>query len=133
MQGKYFEAVCSEVDPEKQQLVACFPADTGMDEFCFKLDYDILILGQSLRFSTSPSMCLSTMPSATCPCPHAPCKMAIETCPYHQHLPACPLVKRPQQYAPWQHAPNIMLLAPCTQQHVVCNISPACMKRCCAV
>ena len=51
MQGKYFEAVCSEVDPDKQQLVACFPADTGMDEFCFKLDFDILILGESLPSS----------------------------------------------------------------------------------
>lgn len=48
MQGKYFEAVCSEIDPDKQQLVACFPADAGMDEFCFKVDYDILILGQFL-------------------------------------------------------------------------------------
>jgi len=44
-QGKYFEAVASEINPEEKSLVACFPADTGMDECCFKLEYDILILG----------------------------------------------------------------------------------------
>lgn len=43
--GKYFEAVASEINPEEKSLVACFPADTGMDECCFKLEYDILILG----------------------------------------------------------------------------------------
>ncbi len=46
-QGKYFEAVASEINPEEKSLVACFPADTGMDECCFKLEYDILILGNA--------------------------------------------------------------------------------------
>jgi len=52
-QGKYFEAVASEINPEEKSLVACFPADTGMDECCFKLEYDILILGNiaSIRVS----------------------------------------------------------------------------------
>ena len=44
-QGKYFEAVASDIDPEKKSIVACFPADAGMDECCFKMDYDILVLG----------------------------------------------------------------------------------------
>lgn len=44
-QGKYFEAVASDIDPEKKSIVACFPADAGMDECCFKMEYDILVLG----------------------------------------------------------------------------------------
>ena len=47
LQGKYFEAVASDINPEEKSLVACFPADAGMDECCFKLEYDILILGKS--------------------------------------------------------------------------------------
>lgn len=43
--GKYFEAVASDIDVEKKTIVACFPADAGMDECCFKMDYDILVLG----------------------------------------------------------------------------------------
>ncbi|KAL3146637.1 tubulin alpha 1 [Trebouxia sp. C0010 RCD-2024] len=43
--GKYFEAVASDIDPEKKSIVACFPADAGMDECCFKMEYDILVLG----------------------------------------------------------------------------------------
>ena len=46
LQGRYFEAVASEINPEEKSVVACFPADTGMDECCFKLEYDILILGK---------------------------------------------------------------------------------------
>lgn len=45
LQGKYFEAVASDIDPEKKSIVACFPADAGMDECCFKMEYDILVLG----------------------------------------------------------------------------------------
>ena len=45
LQGKYFEAVASDVDPEKKSIVACFPADAGMDECCFKMEYDVLVLG----------------------------------------------------------------------------------------
>ena len=45
LQGKYFEAEAGDIDPEKKTVVACFPADAGMDECCFKVEYDILILG----------------------------------------------------------------------------------------
>lgn len=45
LQGKYFEAVASDIDPDKKSIVACFPADAGMDECCFKMEYDILVLG----------------------------------------------------------------------------------------
>lgn len=37
--------MASEIDPEKKTIVACFPADAGMDECCFKMEYDILVLG----------------------------------------------------------------------------------------
>ena len=33
------------VDPAKKELVACFPADAGLDEACFKISYDILVVG----------------------------------------------------------------------------------------
>lgn len=57
VQGKYFEAVCSQIDPNSQTLTACFPADTGMDEFCFKLDYDMLVLGKALP-ADLPAACI---------------------------------------------------------------------------
>ena len=44
-QGKYFEAVCHDINPEERTLVACFPAEAGLDEACFKVPYDMLILG----------------------------------------------------------------------------------------
>ena len=34
-----------DIDPVKKTLVACFPDDVGMDEACFQLEYDILVLG----------------------------------------------------------------------------------------
>eukprot|EP00884_Botryococcus_braunii_P007779 jgi/Botrbrau1/17001/Bobra.49_2s0060.1 len=42
--GKYFEAVAQSIDPVSKTLVACFPKDAGMDEACFKVPYDILVL-----------------------------------------------------------------------------------------
>lgn len=44
VQGEYFEAVCHEVYPEEQAIVACFPKDAGLDEACFKVPYDILVV-----------------------------------------------------------------------------------------
>lgn len=46
-QAKYYEALCKEIDPIKKELVACFPMDAGLDEACFKLKFDILVLGVS--------------------------------------------------------------------------------------
>lgn len=40
----FYEAVCKDIDAEAKQLVCCFPADAGMDEACFKVPYDILVL-----------------------------------------------------------------------------------------
>ena len=34
------------MDPVKKEVVACFPEDTGMDELCFRVPYDILVLGR---------------------------------------------------------------------------------------
>jgi hypothetical protein len=44
-QGEYYEAVCKAVDPIRKELVACFPADAGLDEACFKMSYDVLLVG----------------------------------------------------------------------------------------
>eukprot|EP00878_Enallax_costatus_P042699 GHUV01050146.1.p1 GENE.GHUV01050146.1~~GHUV01050146.1.p1 ORF type:complete len:222 (+),score=80.95 GHUV01050146.1:935-1600(+) len=43
--GDYYEAVCKTIDPVKKELVACFPKDAGLDEACFKIKYDMLIVG----------------------------------------------------------------------------------------
>ena len=32
LQGRNLEAEAGDIDPEKKTLVACFPADAGMDE-----------------------------------------------------------------------------------------------------
>jgi hypothetical protein len=42
--GAYFEAVCHEIDPVAKSIVCCFPADAGLDQACFKVPYDILIV-----------------------------------------------------------------------------------------
>jgi NADH dehydrogenase FAD-containing subunit len=44
-QAEYYEAVAKVVDPVKRELVACFPADAGLDEACFKISYDVLVVG----------------------------------------------------------------------------------------
>lgn len=46
-QGDYYEAVCKTIDPVRKELVACFPKDAGFDEACFKIKYDMLIIGVS--------------------------------------------------------------------------------------
>lgn len=43
--GEFYEALCSEIDPVKKELVCCFPADAGFAEACFKVSYDVLIIG----------------------------------------------------------------------------------------
>ncbi|CAL5221824.1 g4081 [Coccomyxa viridis] len=47
----FFEALCQDINPKEKTVVACFPPDTGifppasgMDESCFKIPYDILVL-----------------------------------------------------------------------------------------
>ncbi|WIA41047.1 hypothetical protein OEZ86_004683 [Tetradesmus obliquus] len=40
--GSYYEASCSSIDPLRKEVVACFPGDA---EDCFKVPYDILIMG----------------------------------------------------------------------------------------
>jgi len=47
-QGKYFEAVCHDIDPEARTLVAGFPPEAGLDEARFRVPYDMLILGAAL-------------------------------------------------------------------------------------
>jgi len=44
MQAAFFEAMCQNIDPVKKTIVACFPPDSGMDESCFKIPYDVLVV-----------------------------------------------------------------------------------------
>ncbi len=48
VQGKYYEAVCQDIDPKNKNIVACFPKDTGLEEACFRVPYDILVVGASV-------------------------------------------------------------------------------------
>lgn len=42
--GAYYEAMAKAIDTKRKQLVACFPADAGLDEACFQISYDVLIV-----------------------------------------------------------------------------------------
>ena len=44
LQGKYYEAYVRAVDPERRELVACYPPEYNLGQACFKLSYDILML-----------------------------------------------------------------------------------------
>jgi NADH:ubiquinone reductase (non-electrogenic) len=54
-QGDYYEAVAKAIDVQRKELVACFPKDAGLDEACFKISYDILIVGVSALNGHTPS------------------------------------------------------------------------------
>eukprot|EP00775_Hariotina_reticulata_P009271 gene9271-9436_t len=41
----YYEAFCKEIDPKAKEIVACFPDDGGNEADCFKIKYDMLIIG----------------------------------------------------------------------------------------
>jgi hypothetical protein len=43
--GRFYEAVAKEVLPAERAVVACFPEDAGFPEACFKVEYDVLVLG----------------------------------------------------------------------------------------
>eukprot|EP00879_Flechtneria_rotunda_P026035 GHRR01027711.1.p1 GENE.GHRR01027711.1~~GHRR01027711.1.p1 ORF type:complete len:219 (+),score=60.53 GHRR01027711.1:375-1031(+) len=65
--GDYYEAVCKAIDPVRKELVACFPKDSGLDEACFKISYDVLIIG------VSTAVCCLT---PGCGCCRQACKFA---------------------------------------------------------
>lgn len=47
-QGRYYEAVCTAIDPVNKEVTACFPtADKTSCAESFKLHYDILVMGVS--------------------------------------------------------------------------------------
>ena len=52
-QGKYYEAICQDIDPKNKTIVACFPKDTGLEEACFRIPYDILIVGELIQLALS--------------------------------------------------------------------------------
>ncbi|GAX84552.1 hypothetical protein CEUSTIGMA_g11973.t1 [Chlamydomonas eustigma] len=43
--AEFIQAFCKEADPASKTLMCCFPADQGFPEACFKLSYDVLIIG----------------------------------------------------------------------------------------
>jgi NADH dehydrogenase FAD-containing subunit len=47
LQGSYYEASCESIDPIRKEVTVCHPGDGG-DEDCFKVPYDILVMGVSV-------------------------------------------------------------------------------------
>ena len=44
-QGKYYEALVTDIDPQGRTITASFPEEAGLDRLSFTVPYDILILG----------------------------------------------------------------------------------------
>lgn len=69
-QGTFFEAFCQEIDPAKKEIIACAPPGADMDEACFKIPYDILLLGAFLFLHVQqqqhPAACRCLYMSAGC-------------------------------------------------------------------
>jgi hypothetical protein len=49
-QGRYFEAVCTDIDPVNKEVTACYPNDNGCAPFT--LHYDMLVIGVSSSHAT---------------------------------------------------------------------------------
>ena len=49
MQGRFYEAEATDIDPKARTVTAHFPEDAGLDHAAFKIEYDILVLGASCR------------------------------------------------------------------------------------
>lgn len=45
--------MCKDINPVDKYVVACFPEDSGLDEACFKVPYDILILSKRSRINSN--------------------------------------------------------------------------------
>ena len=43
LQGRYFEAAVTGIDPVKQSLTANFPKHAGLEQYDFEVPYDILV------------------------------------------------------------------------------------------
>lgn len=43
LQGRYFEAAVTHIDPVKQSLTANFPKHAGLEQYDFEVPYDILV------------------------------------------------------------------------------------------
>ena len=44
MQGKYYEAAVTDIDPNTKVVSAAFPQHAGLEQHSFQVPYDILIL-----------------------------------------------------------------------------------------
>lgn len=67
---------------QRKELVACFPKDAGLDEACFKISYDILIVGVSRRSEQR------VVPAASGPCCSRVCT-CVSPCALQRFPAAC--------------------------------------------
>lgn len=80
LQGEYYEAVAKAVDVQRKELVACFPKDAGLDEACFKISYDILIVGVSRSSEQSVLQQSLHVQQSPCPATFSRCLLAGRRC-----------------------------------------------------
>lgn len=52
MQGTYYEAAVTDINPEEQALTARFPKHAGLEQFEFKISYDILVYSVGSKVNT---------------------------------------------------------------------------------
>lgn len=57
---------------KRKELVACFPKDAGFDEACFKISYDLLIVGASDAVTTANCDTLALAAMDSCKQPSRP-------------------------------------------------------------
>ena len=52
MQGTYYEAAVTDIHPAEQALTARFPKHAGLEQFEFKISYDILVYSVGSKVNT---------------------------------------------------------------------------------
>ena len=67
LQAAFFEALCQDINPEEKTIVACFPPGTGMDESCFKIPYDVLVVGEVRGIERDTQATALSLPLLMCP------------------------------------------------------------------
>ena len=65
MQGTYYEAAVTDINPADQVLTANFPRHAGLEQFSFQIPYDIMIYSVGSKVNTFGIKVLVTRTEAT--------------------------------------------------------------------
>ncbi len=66
MQGTYFEAAVTNINPSERALTARFPCHAGLEEFEFTVPYDILIYSVGSKVNTFGIKVVTFQPIMNC-------------------------------------------------------------------